>query len=82
MGAQRVLYGEVMQSEALLHRAQQRLVWLVQADPDEAAVGRINLTRLIEIDVGDPASALIGGTVDHHALSCVASPGFGPWPSR
>ena len=82
MGAQRVLDGEVMQSEALLHRAQQRLIWLVQADPDEAAAGGINLTRLIEIDVRDPASPLVGGTVDHHALFCVASPGFGPWPNR
>ena len=81
MGRQRVLDGEVMQSEALLYHAEQRLIWLVQADPDETAVAGINLTRLIEIDVSDPGSALVGSTVDHHALSCVASPGFGPWPS-
>jgi hypothetical protein len=81
MGRQRVFDGEVMQSEALLHHAQQRLIWLVQADPDETAVAGINL-RLIEIYVRDPASPLVGGTVDHHALSCVAGPGFGPWPNR
>src|SRR5262245_29993345 len=81
MGAQRVLDGEVMQSEALLHHAQQRLIWLVQTDPDEAAIGGIN-TRLIEIDVCDPASSLVGGTVDHHAPSCLASLGVGPWPRR
>ena len=34
-GASRVLDGEIMQSEALLHRAQ-GLIRLVQADPDEA----------------------------------------------
>ena len=81
MGAQRVLDGEVMQSEALLHRAQQRLIRLVQADPDEAALGGVKLARLIEIDVPDPASALVGRTVDHHALFCVVRLGFGP-PGR
>jgi hypothetical protein len=43
-----------MQSEALLHRAQQRLIRLVQADPDEATVGGVNLARLIEVDVRNP----------------------------
>ena len=70
-----------MQSKALLHRAQQRLIRLVQANPDEAAVGGVNLARLIEIDVRNPASALVGGTVDHHTLFYVASPGLGPRPS-
>ena len=79
MGAQRVLDGEVMQSKALLHRAQQRLIRLVQADPDEAAVGDVSLACLIEIDVCDPASATVGGTIDQHALFYVASGGRGPW---
>ena len=70
-----------MQSEALLHRAQQRLIRLVQADPDETAVGGVNLARLIEIDVSNPASALVGGAVDHHTLFSVASRGCGPWPN-
>jgi hypothetical protein len=81
MGAQRVLDGEVMQPEALLHRAQQRLIRLMQTDPDEAAVGGVDLARLIEIDVRDPASGVVGGTVDHHALLRVGSRGFGPWPN-
>jgi hypothetical protein len=79
MGAQRVLDGEVMQSEALLHHAQQRLIRLVQADPDEAADGRVSLARLIEIDVCNAASALVGGSVDHHAPCGIASPGSGSW---
>jgi hypothetical protein len=33
---------------------------------------------LIEINVRDPASALVGRTVDHHALLCV---GLELWPS-
>ena len=65
MGAQRILDREVMQSEALLHRVQQRLIRLVQADPDEATVAGINLPRLIEIDVRNPASALVSRTVDY-----------------
>jgi len=81
MGAQRVLDSEVMQSKALLHRAQQRLIRLVQADPDEAAIGGVSLVRLIEIDVRDPASAMVGGAVDQHALFYVASRGRGPWPN-
>lgn len=79
MGAQSVLDGEVMQSKALLHRAQQRLIWLVQADPDETTVGGVSLVCLIEVDVRDPASALVGGAVDQHALFYVASRGRGPW---
>ena len=54
MSARRVLDGEIMQSEVLLHRAHQRLIRLVQADPDEAAVRGVH--RLIEIDVGDAPS--------------------------
>ena len=37
--------------------------------------------RLIEIDVRDPASAMVGGAVDQHALFYVASRGRGPWPN-
>ena len=33
---------------------------------------------LIEINVRDPASAVVGRTVDHHALLCV---GLELWPS-
>jgi hypothetical protein len=53
MSAQRVLDGEIMQSEALLHRAQQPPIRVVQADPDEAAVRDVHF--MIEIDVGDAA---------------------------
>src|SRR5260370_30134830 len=80
MGAQRVLDSEVMQSKALLHRAQQRLIRLVQTDPDEAAAGVVSLACLIEIDVRDPASAMVGGAVDQHALFYVASRGR-RWPN-
>jgi hypothetical protein len=79
MSAQRVLDCEIVQSEALLHRAQQRLIRLVQADSDEATVGGVNLARLIEIDVRDPASGVAGG-IDHHTLLRIANPGFGSWP--
>ena len=78
MGAQRVLDREVMQPEALLHRVQQRLIRFVQTDPDEATVAGVNLARLVQIDIRDPASALIGRTVDHHALFRAE---FGRWSS-
>jgi hypothetical protein len=57
VSAQRVLDGEIMQSDALLHRAQQRPIRLVQADSDEATVGGVNLAHLIEIEAFyDPRS--------------------------
>src|SRR4051794_21621166 len=63
MGVVRVLDGEIVQAETLLHGAQQILVRLVQTDPDEitALLGR---TGLGKIDVGAPPPALICGTVD------------------
>jgi hypothetical protein len=75
MGAQCVLDGEVMQTEALLHRAQQWLIRLVQTDPDEAAVGGVNVARLIEIDVRNPASPWYAAQLI--TMPCLASSGSG-----
>ena len=50
------LVGERDQPEALLHHVQQRLIRLMQTDPDEATVACVNLARLVQIDVRDPAS--------------------------
>lgn len=61
---QRVLDREIVQPEAQLHRPQQRLVRLLQADPDETVVGRLGAMRLGKIDGADAAPALVHGAVD------------------
>jgi hypothetical protein len=45
----------------------------VQADPDEAAIGAINLMRLIEIDVCDPTSGLAAQLITMPRLALPAS---------
>ena len=71
-----VLDREVVQPEPALHPAQQLLARLVQAEPDEAVGARVIAARdeveggrgiVLDVDVGDPAPALVGGTVDDHA---------------
>lgn len=76
-GAQRFLDRKVMQSEALLHCVQQRLIRLRNPIQTKRP-SEVSASRAIEINVRDPASALVGRTVDHHALLCV---GLGWWPS-
>jgi hypothetical protein len=68
-----------MQTEVLLHGPQQRVIWLVQSNPDEATVRRIKFAHLFEISVRDPASALVGSAVDYHALIYVSPR---PWRNR
>ena len=65
----RVLHGEVVQSESLLDGAQQLLVRLVQADPDEAAVPGLHGAGALEVYVRDPAPAFVGGAVDHDVVA-------------
>jgi hypothetical protein len=68
-----------MQTEVLLHSPQQRVIWLMQSNPDEATVRRIKFAHLFEIDVRDPASAFVGSAVDYHARFYVSP---GPWRNR
>jgi len=63
MRVERILDGQIVQAEALLHRAQQFLARLMQPDPEEIAadVGR---TGFREIDLGAPQPARIGDAID------------------
>ena len=68
MGAVRVLDRELVEAEPLLHLAQQLLVRLVQADPDEPPLAGPYI-ELVDIQIGDPAAILIGCATDHHVRS-------------
>ena len=63
MGEQRVLDGEVVQIEALLHGLEQVLVRRVQPDPDERAV-LVGAACFGELDLGVPQPRLVGNAID------------------
>src|SRR5262249_30308109 len=74
-----ILDGEVMQPEPLLHPLQQGLIRLMQPDPDEALAARRRAADLLEVDVGDAAAALVGGTGDNVVHLRFRGAGGGMW---
>ena len=59
-----VLDGEVVQPELGLHLLEERLVGLVEADPDEAVVLLEDLADVLERDIRHPAALRVGGARD------------------
>ncbi len=59
-----VLDGQVVQPELGLHLLEQRLVGLVEADPDEAVVLLEDLADVLERDVRHAATLRVGGARD------------------
>jgi hypothetical protein len=52
--------GEVVQAKFLLYLPEQFLAWLVQTDPDEAALLLENFANVLDFDVGHPLATGIG----------------------
>src|SRR6185295_4203814 len=59
-----VFDGEVVQSELLLHLAQDVLLGLVQSEPHELIVSRQRRPDLLDAKVGHSRSAAVGGAID------------------
>jgi hypothetical protein len=62
MGAVGVLDGQLMEIEPALDLRQHLFVRLIQPDPDEGALVRLELVELIDVEIGDPAAVLQPGS--------------------
>ena len=69
MRVDRVLDREVVQAELLLHLAQQRLLGLVQPNPDELTVAGQRRLDLIDGQGRGARPAGVGGAVDDRSRS-------------
>src|SRR5262245_66381663 len=56
-----------MEIEPALDLRQHLFVRLIQPDPDEAALARLVLVELVDIEIGDPAAIFIGRASYHLA---------------
>jgi len=64
-----ILDGKVVQSELLLHAAEDVLLRLVKSEPDELIAFFQRATNLPDTDVGDADATAIGGAIDHRRRS-------------